>query len=130
VIDGLINGTPYTFTVTAANAVGTSPPSTASNVIVPVGPPGAPAGVAATTDGPARAQVTFTAPASNGAPITSYRAIATSSDGGTTAAVAGTGSPITITGLSDGKLYTVTVTATNSAGAGAPSAASNAITAQ
>jgi len=34
-ITGLTNGTTYTFTVTAANAIGNSPPSTASNAITP-----------------------------------------------------------------------------------------------
>jgi hypothetical protein len=34
-ISGLSNGTTYTFTVTATNAVGTGPPSTASNAVTP-----------------------------------------------------------------------------------------------
>jgi hypothetical protein len=36
-VSGLTNGTAYTFTVTATNAAGTSPPSTASNAVTPVG---------------------------------------------------------------------------------------------
>ena len=36
VVVGLTNGTPYTFTVTARNIVGTGPPSTASNPVTPL----------------------------------------------------------------------------------------------
>ena len=72
--------------------------------------------------------MTFTAPASNGgAAITGYTA--TSSPGGFTGTCAGAAAcPITVTGLTNGTAYTFTVTATNSAGTGAASAASNSVT--
>ena len=38
VITNLTNGTPYTFTVTATNTVGTSTPSTSSNSVTPIRP--------------------------------------------------------------------------------------------
>jgi hypothetical protein len=38
-ITGLTNGTGYTFTVTAANSIGTSPPSAPSNSVTPTAPP-------------------------------------------------------------------------------------------
>lgn len=39
VISGLTNGTPYTFTVSATNAIGTSPPSAPSNQTIPSAQP-------------------------------------------------------------------------------------------
>ncbi|WP_434950134.1 Ig-like domain-containing protein [Shewanella sp. HL-SH4] len=77
------------------------------------------------TAGDAQASVSFSAPASNGgAAITSYTV--TSSPGGLTAS--GASSPLTVAGLTNGIAYTFTVTATNSAGVGAASSASGAIT--
>jgi hypothetical protein len=87
--------------------------------------PGAPVIGSASVNGTGAASVGFTAPSfDGGAPVTSYTA--TSSPGGFTGT--GTASPIAVTGLTDGVAYTFTVTATNPAGTGAASAASNPIT--
>jgi hypothetical protein len=86
--------------------------------------PGAPT-IGTATAGDTQASVSFSAPASNGgANITGYTV--TSSPGGFTGT--GAGSPITVTGLTNGVAYTFTVTATNSAGTGSASSASNSIT--
>ncbi|BCS55760.1 hypothetical protein GSbR_03640 [Geobacter sp. SVR] len=125
-ITGLTNGTAYTFTVTAANTVGSGAASVASNSVIPVAftTPGTPTGVTA-VPGNSQATVTFTVPASNGGSvITGYTV--TSSPGAITAS--GTASPITVTGLTNGTAYTFTVVAANAAGSGAASAASNSVT--
>jgi len=85
--------------------------------------PGAPVmGTATVGDG--LAIVSFSAPASNGGgTITGYTV--TSNPGGITAT--STGSPVTVTGLTNGVAYTFTATATNAAGTSAASAASNSV---
>ncbi len=130
-ISGLVNGTSYTFTVTATNASGTSPASAPS---VPVTPPGIaipapPTGVSA-IPGDTQASVSFTvSPPPQGAPITSY--LVTSSPGGVMVSIPppATGSIGTalVGGLTNGVSYTFTVQAVDPAGASAPSAPSNAV---
>jgi len=70
------------------------------------------------------ASITFTAAATGGTPTTFT---ATSNPGSITGT--SSSSPITVSGLSDGTSYTFTVTAGNSTGTSAASAASNSITA-
>lgn len=127
VITGLTNGTEYTFTVTATNAVGTGPASSASAVVTPHAAatvPGDPIGVTAIA-GNGQATVSWSAPASNGgSPITGYTV--TSSPGGFTGTTSGT--TRTISGLTNGTEYTFTVTATNAVGTGAASSPSAGVT--
>ncbi|MDQ3139989.1 MAG: fibronectin type III domain-containing protein [Pseudomonadota bacterium] len=101
-------------------AIGAGRTFTTANATVP----GAPTGATATPfNGSAR--VTVTAPVDNGgATIDSYTA--TSSPGGLTGTASGT--TITVPGLTNGVAYTFTVTAHNSAGNGAASAATAAVT--
>src|SRR5208337_473046 len=126
-VTGLTNGTAYTFTVTAANAVGTGPASSPSNQVTPSASatvPDAPT-IGTATAGNAQATVSFTPPASNGgSAITGYTV--TSNPGGITGQ--GAASPITVTGLTNGTAYTFTVTATNAFGTGSPSGSSNQVT--
>lgn len=89
------------------------------------GTPSAPTIGTATIVSATSVSVSFTAPASEGSSaITGYTV--TSSPGSITGS--GASSPITVSGLTTGVAYTFTVTATNSAGTGAASAASNSVT--
>ncbi len=128
-IAGLNNGDSYTFTVASTNAVGTGVSSAPSGAIVPSTVPGAPTASSATSNANAQSVVTFTAPASNGgAAISSYTVSAadTTNPSNPVVTQAGSASPITVTGLTNGDAYSFTVTATNVSGTGP---ASNAVTA-
>ena len=128
-VTGLNNGDTYSFTVTATNVSGTGPASGATTG-VPSTVPSAPTNVTATVGGSVGsgdAQVSWTAPASNGgAGISKYTA--TSSTGSKTCTSTSTlpATPATtclVTGLTNGTNYTFTVTATNAGGTSAASVA-------
>jgi hypothetical protein len=124
---GLINGTPYTFTVIATNAIGNSSPSAASQPVTPRTVPGRPT-IGAAVKGNTDASVSWSAPSSNGgSAITSYTV--TSSPGGQSVTTAdGNARSATVSGLTNGTAYTFTVVATNVAGNSSPSTASNSVT--
>ncbi len=87
----------------------------ASNQVTPGTVPGAPTGVTA-TPGNGQATVSFKLPTNGTVPITNCTV--TSNPGGIT--VTDSGSPITVSGLTNGTAYTFTVQATNKIGTGPP----------
>jgi hypothetical protein len=125
VVGGLANGSTYTFTVVATNAVGAGPGSAPSNAVTPATTPDAPTAVHAVVAGYAAAQVTVTPPADDGgADVTSYTV---SASGGGSCVANAPATSCTVTGLSTGP-QTFSATATNVAGTSGPSGASNAVT--
>ena len=130
-INGLTPGTPYTFTVQAANSYGNGPVSAASNSVTPTGAtaPAAPTGVTA-SPATSQAQISWTAPNSNGSTITGYTVTPyIGSTAQTPVPVnSGTATSTIINSLTNGTAYTFTVSATNGAGTGTASTASSAVT--
>jgi hypothetical protein len=94
-------------------------------VTAPATAPDAPSAVVATA-GDGQASVQWTAPDDNGSAITSYSVVAQPGSIGTT--VAGGVTQATLTGLTNGQNYTITVTATNGVGPGPSSQPSNTVT--
>jgi Bacterial Ig-like domain/Fibronectin type III domain len=135
-VTGLTNGTAYTFDVRAVNSAGTGAASARSAAVTPTAPvvvtaPGAPT-IGGPTAGNASATVRWAAPAATGgAAITGYSVRVYTGTGTTvlrTQAVTGTGTSVAVTGLTNGTAYTFDVRAVNSAGTGAASARSVAVT--
>jgi hypothetical protein len=130
-IDGLTNGTPYTFTVAATNSVGSGPASPLSSPVAPiVDAASPPTAVTAAIGLSGSATVSWSAPSQHGSSVTSY--VVTPSPAcpactGTT--VSGTPpTPSTVvSGLTLGVSYTFTVTAVDDGGPSPASSASNAI---
>jgi Fibronectin type III domain len=126
-VTNLTAGQSYTFTVTATNRVGEGPASAPAAAVVPYRTPGPPT-IASATPGNGQATVAVSRSSADqnlGNPITSYTVTArlgvnVTSGPGITAT--GTNSPITVSGLTNGQNYTVTVYASNLAGNGPESA--------
>lgn len=117
-ISGLINGTSYSLILRANNQAGYSNSSSTVS-LAPVGPPDAPR-ITTLTPSNGALEVEFTEGSTSGSPITGYEYTI---DGGTTWVSAGvtTTSPITISGLNNGTIYTVQIRAINDQGSGTAS---------
>lgn len=124
-VTGLTNGAMYYFAIRAVNPGGESDLSNEVSA-TPMTVPSAPTQVRA-VGGDGRAVITFNAPDDQGgSTITGYE-VTVLPDRRT---VTGVSSPITITGLTNGRTYTFVVRAINSVGSGSDSAESNEVTPQ
>jgi len=118
-IAGLVTGTPYIFTVTAINIRGSSLPSSPSASMAPASAPQAPSYITTFPgDGTATSvanavTVSWNAPIYNGgSAITGYTVISNP----VTTTLNSTTESVVFTGLTNGGVYTFTVTATNAVG--------------
>jgi hypothetical protein len=126
-ITGLKNGTAYTFSVKASNAAGSSIASSPSTYVTPANVPGVPANVTATA-GNARAQVSFSAPVSDGGSTINGYTVSSYPPGGKDVNAGSTATTHTITGLKNGTDYIFWVKASNAAGSSIASSPSNIVT--
>jgi len=112
-ITGLTNGTEYTVRLRAVNSAGESGPSNARNA-TPARTPAAPS-LTTITAGNGQLTLAFTAGSDGGAAISNFKY---STDGSTYTALspADATTPVTITGLTNGTTYSVTLKAVNSVG--------------
>ena len=116
-----------TFTQTGNSRYAAASPVTISFRVVPARPT-APS-IVSVSAGNANATIGFTAPGfTGGAALSAYTIIATPTSGTAVTDTTCTASPCTITGLTNGTAYTLTITANNTAGAGPASTASPAVT--
>ena len=121
-IEGLSNGTSYTFNVVAVSALGQSATSSPSSAVTPSGKPFAVASVVAEKSGKGSiTRVSWTAANGNGAAVSSYEVTAsTSGESAITKTVSGTSASFDFVGLKPGAPYVFSVVAVNLRGKSDP----------
>lgn len=112
-VKGLTNGTTYRFKIKSRNSVGFSSLSELSPPVTPSGKPTPPTIITAKSNQNGQSEVSFSGQDNNGDNITKYTVTAMP---GSIEATNTTGSPIIVTGLTNGVNYTFSVTVTNKNG--------------
>ena len=113
-VTGLAANTPYTFTVSARNAVGVGPSSYVSAAVSPKpNTPNGPVGIS-TKRGNHQLTVSWSAGSANGATVTGY--LVTASGGGASKTCSTTGYRCVVSGLTNGIPYAVSVVAQSTSG--------------
>jgi hypothetical protein len=121
-VQGLQSEVNYSFTVTATNAYGTGPASSASNTILATTVPATPSAPSASSPSAGVDRISWTAPANGGSVITNYFWASDDGKSGNT-----TSTTVDI-GQEQGTAQTYTVRADNANGSSGTSAASNSVT--
>ena len=111
-IAGFTNGSPVTFTVVAINGAGSSAASMPSDAVIPAGAPSIPTNLAVVSALHGSIMLRWDASVSNGSAITSY--VVNDTNGHAVCTV--TTTFCTITGLTNGKIYSYSVLSTSLAG--------------
>jgi len=119
-VTGLVDGTSYTFTVTATNAVGAGAPSSPSGAVILSGPvvvaPSAP-GTPVLTDNHGSISLSWSAPTSDGGATVTYKVEELTNHGSWSEVATGlTSSSYTYQGTTAKTTYSFAVIAANSAG--------------
>jgi hypothetical protein len=112
-ISGPTPGKRYQCSFTATDGNYTSPAVGNDNGSIVIAVPTNPTNVVAA---PGQGSITLSFGSSSGSGTINYGAVCTSSDGGENGVATGTGSPLTVTGLTPGKSYTCTVSVQDSNG--------------
>lgn len=124
-VTGLASSTQYTYTVSATGTYGTSAASAASAGVTATTVPQAPT-IGSASGGDSSATLTFTAGATGGSSITNYK-YSTDNSIYTAFSPAQTSSPLTISGLTNGTIYSFYLKSVNANGDSAASSISNSI---
>jgi titin len=124
-VTGLTNGTTYRATIRAFSSVGPGIASANSASFVPYKGPSAPP-IVSIAPGDGQITVTWSPAANNGSAITRYDVEA--QPGGNSCSTTGTGTSCTISPLTNGTAYSISVYATNDAGGGEVSTSETLIT--
>ena len=119
-ITGLKNGTTYSVTVTAVSSLGAGSPSSPASLTPTAVLPGTPT-ISSSSAANGSVSLAWTTPSAGDAPIFFYKLVATSGSNTSTALYDASTNSATLSGLTNGMAYSLTVTAISSLGAGSSS---------